>query len=280
MKHVLDNIQVNIPYHMLTDGYLDLFLKNGLNPEIGLDANSLDSCSKTDFRHMAAYFIDRGRRITLHGPFMDLSPGSSDPAILDATRHRLGQVLELVSVVPVHSVVCHAGYDQSRYGFEPDEWLDTALDTWRWLGSEIRRLGSRLMLENVYEEHAHEIFALFDSLDPSEIGFCFDAGHMHAFGDGSMTSWLKMLGRRIGQVHLHDNNGQTDEHLALGKGTIRFDPLFELLVQKGTAEVTITMEPHSETDLWPGVEYLAANLSAFFEKSKRLNGDSRKNRSL
>ncbi len=264
MKHILENIQVNIPFHMLADGYLELFMKHGLNPEIGLDASTLGSCSKTEFGQVAAKFLDHGRRITLHGPFMDLSPGSSDPAILDITRHRLDQVLELVSDVPVRTVVCHAGYDSSRYGFSLEDWMEKALETWSWFGNEIRRLGSRLMLENVYEKHAHDLAPLFDNLNQTEIGFCFDAGHMHAFGDASMHDWLKVLGHRIGQVHLHDNTGKDDEHLALGKGTIRFDLLFELLVRSKTDGIIVTLEPHSEADLWPSVAYLASNLTAFF----------------
>ena len=44
-SHFVEQLQVNIPYRMLKDGYLDKFLEYGLNPEIGFDAGALDTVS-------------------------------------------------------------------------------------------------------------------------------------------------------------------------------------------------------------------------------------------
>ena len=88
---------------------------------------------------------------------MDLSPGSSDPEVRKVTRHRLQQTLDLVPLFNPLSVVCHAGYDAKRYGYNREKWVQVAMETWSWFAGELQALGSHLMLENVYEHHPREI---------------------------------------------------------------------------------------------------------------------------
>jgi sugar phosphate isomerase/epimerase len=49
------------------------------------------------------------------------------------------------------------------------------------------------------------------------LGFTFDVGHANTAD--AIDSFLRMP---IDHVHLHDNNGQTDEHLVLGLGNINW----------------------------------------------------------
>ena len=69
---MIKKVQVNIPFWMLFETYLDQFLQLGLNPEIGFDALALEEFSVTDYRPIAAKLHQQSLRITLHGPFMDL----------------------------------------------------------------------------------------------------------------------------------------------------------------------------------------------------------------
>ncbi|MBW2590566.1 MAG: hypothetical protein JRD71_07605 [Deltaproteobacteria bacterium] len=92
MSWIVKKVQVNIPFTMLWDSYIDLFIKNGLNPEIGLDAVSLKRFSFDDFKDIARRLHKQNLTITLHAPFIDLSPGSLDPDVLDLTRHCFKQL--------------------------------------------------------------------------------------------------------------------------------------------------------------------------------------------
>ena len=248
--------QVNIPFRMLWDTYLDRFLEYKLNPEIGLDADALDNFSLSDFKKIARLFKDRKRRVTFHGPFIDLSPGSNDPDIRDVTKKRLKQTLEIVPLFEPASVVCHAGYDKTRYGFFRNEWMETCLETWSWFGVQLEREGTKLMLENVYESGPEDIIILFENLEKDNVGFCLDPRHTFAFGDAPLEAWVRDLGKYVGQIHLHDNNGGEDEHLAVGTGSIDFQPVFELLKSDKQNRIIITLEPHDEASLWPGLEFL------------------------
>jgi hypothetical protein len=53
MQKLLKHLHVNIPFTMLYDSYLELFLQNELNPEIGIDALALDRFSVADFQLIA-----------------------------------------------------------------------------------------------------------------------------------------------------------------------------------------------------------------------------------
>ena len=49
MQPLLKKIQINIPFSMLFDTYLENFIQHGLNPEIGIDAVTLERFSNTEF---------------------------------------------------------------------------------------------------------------------------------------------------------------------------------------------------------------------------------------
>jgi sugar phosphate isomerase/epimerase len=59
----------------------------------------------------------------------------------------------------------------------------------------------------------------------------------------------------LGQLHLHDNNGDHDQHLAPGRGMVDFSGLFQYL-RLHNLHPLITLEPHSEEDLWQALDYL------------------------
>jgi sugar phosphate isomerase/epimerase len=255
-QRILRHIQVNIPFTMLVENqWLDFFTGSGLNPEIGLDAAALDGFSQSAFKDIADTFHQMNRTITLHGPFLDLSPGSLDPKIRDLTRHRFDQLIDAVSIFRPKNVVCHAGYDHSRYGFCKEQWMANTIATWKWLGKALHEQGTRLMLENVYETDPADIVEIFKYLDTTLVGYCLDIGHQSVFGKIPMEKWLTLMGTYIGHIHLHDNAGDRDSHLGMGKGNIDFDLLFGFLKQLPKLPV-ITLEPHEQDDFLTSLAYL------------------------
>ena len=256
-KHpLLSKVQVNIPFTMLVDTYLKLFIEYQINPEIGFDAEALDRFSFSDFKTISKEITGCGLKVTIHGPFMDLSPGSPDARIRRITLDRYQQLLDIVPLFKPKSVVCHAGYEILRYGYLKEKWFHTSIKSLRWLAEQCRELGTRLMLENVYEDGPEQMELLFKALKDFDVGFCFDTGHQLAFSRTSLGHWITLLGGYLGQLHLHDNHGKMDEHSALGKGDVDFTKLFTMLKTTGTPRPLVTLEPHEEKDLWPSLDFL------------------------
>ena len=247
--NILKKVQVNVPFLKLKNDYLPLFMEYGINPEIGIDAAALDSTSDKEFRNIAEILKINHRRITLHGPFMDLVPGGLDKLMLAATRKRLGRFSEIIPVFEPVQVVCHTGYDPCYYRMHWEEWLAKSIGTWEPHVRHADRFGYKLLLENVYETGPEVHCSLFNAISSDAFGFCLDVGHHHVFGKNPLKEWVKTLGEKIMELHLHDNNGDEDTHLAVGKGSVDFAGLFKLLNEKGLSP-TITLEPHKEETLW------------------------------
>lgn len=256
-KRLLDRVKVNAPAMMLREGMLDKFLAWGLHPEVGLDARALDQVSRTEMSRMAKAILDAGLRPTVHGPFIDLAPGAIDPMVLDVTRRRFDHALDLAALFQPEHMVFHANYERLRQGFFTERWLEISLETWRSLARRARELGVRLVLENTYETTPDEMAPLLAELAAEGIGFCFDTGHASAFGRADLLEWFDVLQPHLAAMHLHDNDGGWDDHLAIGQGRIDFKSLFERMVSRGVRPRVVTLEPHEEHQVWQSLKALA-----------------------
>ncbi|MCK4388941.1 MAG: sugar phosphate isomerase/epimerase [Desulfobacterales bacterium] len=255
---IIRKVQICIPFRLLKEKYLSLVLENRINPEIGIDGGVLDTHSRNDFSEMASIFQEEGLLITLHGPFIDLVPGGIDKKILKASRDRLKEAFDLIPVFEPLSVVCHTGYDKKRYHEVEDEWLETALETWAPLVQNLEGTGTTLMIENVYEKDPGILLKLLNRLNTEKVGFCFDTGHMSAFSNTDMEGWLKSMGPFLKELHLHDNDGTSDDHLAIGAGKIDFEFLFEYVDKNGLKPI-VTLEAHKEKWIWQSLGVLSCS---------------------
>jgi sugar phosphate isomerase/epimerase len=253
---LVEQVQVNVPLPFLLQGYLERFLKRGLNPEIGLDAASLSTYPPGTFRRVARMLAGAGRRCTVHGPFHDLSPGALDDLILAATRRRLRQAWRWLPVFKSAAVICHLGYEDRHFSWDRENWLNRAAATYRELGTEAARHGVRVMLENVYEQDPGLIREAIRRIDLANVRVCLDVGHLNAFGGGDFQGWLETLWPIIGHLHLHDNLGTLDDHQALGTGNIPLPFILNYLAARGVQPL-VTLEPHQEGSLNPSLAYLA-----------------------
>lgn len=253
-------VQVSIPYRRLSKEFLPIVTKRRVNVELGLDAGVLDGTPLSDFREKAALFGKLGLNVTLHAPFLDLSPGALDPAILDATRERLRQFAGVARLFDPLCVVCHTGWDARHHGFAEKEWLATAEATLRKLTESLAETTrAYVALENVYERTPRILIELSRRIAHKRLGFCLDTGHVKAFSGTPLVEWLAALGPKIREVHIHDNGGQDDDHLAPGEGVIDFAPLFDFLRQR-PGKVILTLEAHSEAGVMAGLDYIGRHL--------------------
>ena len=254
-RDMLTRVKVNAPAMMLQEGLLDKLLEIGVNPEVGLDCRALDDLPTGVLEKMAARLQAAGLKCSVHGPFLDLAPGASDPEILEVTRRRLGAAVEKAALFSPAHMVCHPIYEERRFGYNRRRWLEASLETWEAVARRSRELGFRLVLENVWEEKPEELAGLLEGLD--DVGFCLDVGHANVFSRVDLIGWLEVLGPHLTALHLHDNHGTWDDHLAIGQGGIDFPGLFSWLDQHGIRPRVVTLEPHEEHQLWPSLEALA-----------------------
>lgn len=251
--HITGRCFINAPFEQLQSGLLDLFLAYRLQPEIGLEGNCLWDLEDTKFLKIAALLHQHNLSCTLHAPFSDLAPGGLDPKIREVTREKLRRAFNLIPVFRPKSIVCHIGYDEDKHSYKMEEWLRHSLDTWRELIVFAEQHNTCVMFENTYETTPDIHLRLFEKIPSSHLRFCLDTGHLMAYAGTPWQLWLDALLPRLGQLHLHDNKGERDDHIAIGHGRFDFVSLFSFLKDKQVSPL-VTLEPHSEEDLWLSLE--------------------------
>lgn len=244
---------INAPFDHLQKGLLEVFLQHRLQPEIGLEGNCLWDRSQDDFIRIARTFQQQGLSCTLHAPFHDLAPGGFDRRIVELSRKKMDLAFSLIPVFKPEAIVCHLGFEANKHASNLQRWLETSIETWTELIGRANSAGIKVMFENTYEKDPSAHRALFAAFEDKQIGFCMDTGHLTAFAGTGWQPWLAELSPWLGQLHLHDNDGKGDAHLAVGEGVFDFPELFDYLHDRNLSPL-ITLEPHSEQDLWQSLK--------------------------
>ncbi|MFZ5773913.1 MAG: sugar phosphate isomerase/epimerase family protein [Thermodesulfobacteriota bacterium] len=251
--HIASRCFVNAPFRRLQQ-QLDQMIANRLQPEIGLEGDTLYTASEAEFREVAKALTAAGLGCTLHAPFFDLAPGALDQEILAASRAKLRRAFALIPLFRPASVVCHLNFEANKHGYKEEAWFANSLATWQELLAMASAHRVPLMLENTYETEPSRHQRMLADLGSPLARFCFDAGHSLAFAKGHWRDWFPAMAPWLGQLHLHDNHGERDEHLAPGQGGFDFPGFFAYLRENQLAPL-VTLEPHSEAGV---AESLAA----------------------
>jgi len=244
-------VQVHVPYPFLISR-LGEILSAGINPEVYLDGAHLDRSDQGEFRLIRAEVEKYGARLTLHGPYIEMSPGHPDEERRLATVEKYERTFDAMELLRPTNVVFHAGYDERLFGGDVDLWLAQSLKTWPGLVERAEGLGVVIGLENIFEKTPASLKALMAEIDSSSFGVCLDAGHLNIFSRTAMEEWFSELGPRVAEVHIHDNNGRADEHLPVGCGSVDFVEFFSL-VERYADDPVYTIEQHGEEDVEKGL---------------------------
>lgn len=109
------------------------------------------------------------------------------------------------------------------------------------------REGPEIVMENVLDEDWRLLLDVYRIVDHPKFKLCLDMGHAHCYSEISVLEWAKELAPCVGHVHIHDNAGDRDSHLGLGKGTIPWEKVLKLL--PCTKERTWTIECSNKEDV-------------------------------
>jgi len=152
------------------------------------------------------------------------------------------EMVQTISSIPPLAFVGDAPYkDALAYGQRYQVKVDPGFRwdaLWGWLtdsmgacADEADRAGLRLCLEPRVGEiisNTDALLRLMEAVDSDNFGAVLDTGHLNAQKEILPLS-VEKLGSRIYYVHASDNDGQTNQHLAPGRGTVDWDGVFAAL---------------------------------------------------
>lgn len=250
-----DRCFINAPIAQLQGDLLPLMIKHRLQPEIGLEGDALYTLGNQVFKDLAQALADEGLACTLHAPFFDLSPGALDPRILAVSRDKLKRAFELIAIFKPRAIICHLNYESNKHGYKQTEWFAAAFETFSELLHMAAQARTIMALENTYETEPSQHIRMMQALDSPYARICLDVGHLMAFAKSPWQTWTEAL-PWVGHLHLHDNQGDTDTHQAIGRGCFDFPGFFQAVARQAV-QPGVTLEPHSREDLWESLDALA-----------------------
>ena len=135
------------------------------------------------------------------------------------------------------------------------EALQTIVEGIRIVSPELEKRGIRLALENLTPGSsdmplgtlAEDFDVLMASIPSEWVGQTIDVAH--AYLCGNLLDFLARPLDRLFNVHLHDNHGESDEHLPVGKGNIPLDEVLGRLSEVGYRG-PMTFEFLTEADVY------------------------------
>lgn len=207
---------------------------------IAENLDRLSECIKS-YRKRMAYM--RTRELILHGPYLDLNPVTYDREIMRVTKLRFAQAYTAALELGARKIVYHTGLYPDAYLLIG--WAERIGDFF----NEFLQARTQLQvtLENVFDRKWEPILEAAGRIEAPNFRLCLDLGHAHCVGEEDAQVWAEKLLPYIGHVHVHDNFGEKDAHMALGKGSLAVENVLKQL-QKGNAD-TCTIECSKKEDV-------------------------------
>ncbi|MCC6177988.1 MAG: sugar phosphate isomerase/epimerase [Chloroflexi bacterium] len=163
------------------------------------------------------------------------------PVMAAAADEYVRQNLDLAQALGCAYVICHGGF---HFSSDVEARLAAAIERLRLAVRLAGERGIDLYLENHNKEPEHaeikyiphnvaETRRYFEALPSPRLRWACNIGHALLVPEGYL-GFLDAFGvERIGQVRLHDTNGEYEEHFLPGAGIVDFHQVFQALHDRG-----------------------------------------------
>jgi sugar phosphate isomerase/epimerase len=159
----------------------------------------------------------------------DINIGSLNPRMREAALRELLSALGACRRLGMDVITVHPAF-MTPLGFvSKDKVNETTKAGLRKLDAYSQELGVKVALENMPRSPfsmATTPRDLLELIEGTDLGICLDVGHANTAG--KLKEFVK-LKKNIVNLHVHDNRGETDEHLPVGDGTVDFPWLIRSL---------------------------------------------------
>ena len=197
-------------------------------------------------------------KYSIHSPFMDVNIAAlQDKSRLNSIK-QIKDSIDLANKINAEAVVIHPGlapFLANKYFL--DKVYETANNSIKELGEYGRDLGVLATIENMptfdgmLYNNMEDLHNLLTSLDMS---MTLDIGHANHSG----YSPDQMIFDSIKHIHIHDNFGDEDAHLALGEGSIELKYIVNSLEEKNYDGIYI-IEVNDYDSIKKSYEYMKKN---------------------
>jgi len=189
-------------------------------------------------------------------------------SIRSASRKEVLESLEISPELGIEKVVLHPSYVTGLGKHLEDKVKNLGYEFLEVVYARADELGITLCLENMLPwsgwlfepEEFRDVLKKFGKMK-----LMLDIGHANIDAkENRANKFIKVYGKRLAHLHVHDNFGREDNHLPLGCGNIKFNEIFSEMKKTGYDD-TMTLEVFSQDR-----DYLKLSL----QKAKAIWGKS------
>lgn len=161
-------------------------------------------------------------KTTVHAPYGDLNLATLNDPIWRESIRQICTCIEHAADLS-DRVTIHPGYMSPVGKLVPQKIWGLQKEALRQIGRVAADHNMTACLENMISmkeflcRFPEELIGMTEGIEG--IGMTFDFGHANTVG--KVKEFLPYAGR-ANHIHIHDNHGESDEHLALGEGTINW----------------------------------------------------------
>ena len=188
-----------------------------------------------------------GMRFQVHAPLSDVNIGSVHEPMRIAAVDEIKQAIMMCRQLEIPLVTIHPGFVQGIAFLNKARALEKTKESVKEIAAYAIDQSVTVVVENLPANinatctHADE---LLEAIDGSGLGICFDMGHANTAGQ--MDEMLKLVDR-FKNVHLHNNDGQWDQHNRVDDGSADVSKVVSVLKRSYRGNIII-----ESTDLETG----------------------------
>lgn len=176
-----------------------------------------------------------GPPLSLHVPILGINIASTNPGIRNESVEQALGVIREAARLGASGVIVHPGIPPYDEVFPRENGLPYAIESLRRCAETAAACGVEVYLENmpdvamargapkvghrfIYGTTYEELRQIYESVGHPSLRLCLDLGHAYIAGRGVLDALLR--DPDVVHVHVNDNHGWRDDHLAWGAGEI------------------------------------------------------------
>ena len=169
-------------------------------------------------------------KFSVHAPMSDLNIAALSERLREAAVMEVIAAVEHAIELDAKTVTFHPGYLSMVTPGQEARSLEKAKRSMRTIDRLMTEFGITACAENMPSFNfmmARTAKELLEIVDGTDMKICFDIGHANT--TNQIDEFIDLLGDRIRNIHIHDNNGDNDDHKTIGDGNIDFDKVLKRL---------------------------------------------------
>ena len=169
-------------------------------------------------------------KLSIHAPISDVNIAALCERMREAATMEIIASMEQAMELNADTITFHPGYYSMVIPGHESRSVEKAKRSMRTIDRLMNEFGITACAENMPNFKfmmARTAKELHELVDGTDLKVCFDIGHANTMDQ--IDEMVDLLGDRIKNIHIHDNNGDNDDHMTIGDGNIDFEHVLKRL---------------------------------------------------